>query len=254
MTARVRALVARGGCRPLCRLHAGRSLGHPRTSADTRKAARFMTLSTFARISGPLTGATFLTGVFGGIALSDRRYPIAGSPHDDIRDYYENNPASAALSAAGQLASSLFLAQFAMTNDALAIKAGRPSLRWANAVGASVAVAALATSGVTTARLCGPARHDAVAAGRLARLSFVAGGPVHGFGFGLMTGTLTYASGWTGTIGAGWQCAGLLATVAGLLSPAYFAAEQAGWLIPIGRFVGLALLAAAGPRLSRTRW
>lgn len=211
-----------------------------------------MRLSMFARLSGPLTGATFLTGVFGGIALSDRRFPIAGSADDDIRDYYENNPASAALSASGQLASSLCLAQFAMTTDALASGAGRPSLRWANAVGASVAVAALATSGVATATLCGPARHDAVAAGRLARLSFVAGGPVHGFGFALMTGTLSYAGSRTGTLGAGWQRAGLVATVAGLLSPSYFAAEQAGWLIPIGRFTGLALLAATGRRLSRT--
>jgi hypothetical protein len=36
-----------------------------------------------------------------------------------------------------------------------------------------------------------------------------------------------------------------------VLSPLYFVAEPAGWLIPVGRFSGLIVLGIAGVRLSR---
>jgi hypothetical protein len=44
---------------------------------------------------------------------------------------------------------------------------------------------------------------------------------------------------------------GLASAAAGLLSPLYFVWEPAAWLIPAGRFPGLAVSAIAGTRLSR---
>ncbi len=207
----------------------------------------------FAAWSGPLTGATFLTGVFGGIVLADSPFPRPGSPNSAFRDYYERNPSSAVMSAAGQLASTACLAQFALTVNHLARRVGSPWLRIANAAGAAVAVAGLAASGVTTAQLRGPARHDPARAARLARRSFVAGGPVHGVGFGLMTGALALAGRQAGVLGPGAARVGLVSASAGMLCPAYFLAEPAGWLIPVGRFTGLAVVAAAGRRLAELK-
>jgi len=206
----------------------------------------------FAAWSGPLMGATFLTGVFGGTALAGSPFPRPGSPDPAFRDYYEQNPSSAVLSAAGQLASTACLAQFALTVDDLARRSGSPWFRAANAAGAAVALAGLGASGATTARLRGPARHDPATAARLARRSFVAGGPVHGVGFGLMTGVLALTGRQAGILGPGAARLGLVSAGAGMLCPAYFLAEPAGWLIPVGRFTGLAVAAAAGRRLSRS--
>jgi hypothetical protein len=201
-------------------------------------------------IVGPLVGASFLAGVFGGIARAEGAFPRPGSTDAQVREYYERNATSAKLSATGQLVSTICLARFAATVDDLARESGSTWLRVANAVGGGIAVAALATSGVTTARLAGPARHDETMAASLARRSFVAGGPVHGFGFGLMTGALALAGQRTGRLGPGLVRTGLVSAVAGVASPSYFAAEQAGWLIPIGRFTGLGVAAAAGIRLA----
>jgi hypothetical protein len=200
-------------------------------------------------IVGPLVGASFLGGVFGGIARAEGRFPRPGSTDGEVREYYERNTTSAQLSATGQLVSTLSLARFAFTVDSVTRDAGSRWLRVANVVGSTIAVVALGTSGLTTARLAGPARHDDATAARLVRRAFVAGGPVHGFGFGLMTGALALAGARTGDLGPGIVRTGLVSAASGLASPSYFAAEPAGWLIPIGRFTGLAVVAAAGVRL-----
>ena len=200
---------------------------------------------------GPLVGASFLAGVFGGIARAEGKFPRPGSTDAQVRDYYVHNAASARMSAAGQLISAVALARFATTIDDLARESGSPWLRAVNALGSGIAVAALGTSGVTTARLSGAAGHDEKTAAALSRRSFVAGGPVHGLGFGLMTGALALAGQRTGRLGPGLVRTGLVSAVAGIASPSYFAAEQAGWLIPIGRFSGLVVAAAAGVRLAQ---
>ena len=201
-------------------------------------------------LAGPLVGATFLAGVFGGIALARDKFPRPGSPDSAVRDYYERNTRSARLSATGQLLSALSLTRFAFTVNALTRRSGSRGLTTANAVGSAIAVAALGTSGLCTAALAGPARHDEATAARLSRTAFVAGGPVHGVGFALMTGALVLSGDRTGTLGTGTVRTGLVSAVAGGLCPAYFVAEPAGWLIPIGRFTGLAVAAVAGVRLA----
>jgi hypothetical protein len=79
----------------------------------------------------------------------------------------------------------------------------------------------------------------------------VAGGPVHGSGFGVLVGSLGLAGLRTGELPRPLALAGLASTVAGLLSPLYFVWEPAAWFIPAGRFSGLLVSGIAGVRLSR---
>lgn len=207
---------------------------------------------TFATLAGPMTGLTFLTGVFGAIAAAEGTFPRPGSPDQAVRDYYETNTLSPVLSATGQLLSTLFLARLGLATDEFArAKEGGPRVRVVNAVGTTVAVLALGTSAVTTARLRGPERHDARQAARLSRRAFVAGGPVHGVGFGLMTAAIGMLARRHELVGNTTHRLAVTSSAAGLVSPAYFAAEPLGWLIPIGRFTGLGVAAVVGPRLAQ---
>src|SRR5437763_1597272 len=90
--------------------------------------------------------------------------------------------------------------------------------------------------------------------GPLVGLSFVAGlagGPVHGAGFGVLVGTLGLAGLRTGELPRSLAITGLGSAVAGLLSLLYLVTEPAAWFIPRGRFSGLIVGGIAGVRLSR---
>ena len=102
----------------------------------------------------------------------------------------------------------------------------------------------------TTPRVTGrPAREDASAAAP-ARRAFVAGGPVHTAGCGVLVGALGLAGLRTGELPRPLAIAGLASAAVSLLSPLYFVAEPAGWFIPAGRFPGLIAAGIAGAQLS----
>ena len=128
---------------------------------------------------------------------------------------------------------------------------GSRGLQAAAVAGGGLAAAALATSALCAAALTGRGgEHDASAV-VLARRVFLAGGPVHGAGFGVLVGTLGLAGLRTGELPRSLAIAGLGSAVAGLLSLLYLVAEPAAWFIPIGRFSGLIVGGIAGVRLSR---
>ena len=79
----------------------------------------------------------------------------------------------------------------------------------------------------------------------------MAGGPVHGAGFGILVGSLRLAVLRTGALPPPLAIAGLISAAAGVLSPLYFVTERAVWLIPVGRFSGLVVSAIAGAILGR---
>ncbi len=122
-------------------------------------------------------------------------------------------------------------------------------LQAAAAAGGGLAATSLATSAVTHAMLTG--QNDADDAAKLARREFVAGGPVHGVGFGVLTGALALAGLRTGELPRPVAITGLVSAASSLLSPLYFVWEPAGWLIPAGRFSGLLVSGIAGVRLGR---
>ena len=203
-------------------------------------------------MSGLLTGVSFIAGVGGAVALADSPYPRPGSEPAEVRRYFTENSRSARLSATGQLISTASLARFTVSVARLAARSGQGSrgLRAALA-GGGLAVASLATSGLHTLALSGRWGKEDESAAKLARRSFVFGGPIHGVGFGVLTGALALAELRTGELPRPVAIIGLVSAASGLLSPLYFLKEQAGWFIPVGRFSGLLVSGISGVRLGR---
>lgn len=204
-------------------------------------------------LSGLLTGVSFLSGLGGALALAHSSYPRPGSDAATIQRYFSESARAARLSATGQLISAAALARFTASAVAVVGRAGagaRP-LQAAALGGGMTAAAALATSGLCAFALTGPRGADATDAVALHRRAFAAGGPVHGAAFGVLVGALSVAGLRTGEMPRKLAMTGLVSAAAGLLTPLYFVAEPAGWLIPIGRFSGLAAIAVAGFRLAR---
>ena len=204
-------------------------------------------------MSGLLTGLSFTAGVGGGVALANAPYPRLGSEHADVRRYFTENSRSARLSATGQLISTASLARFTASVARLTGRSGKGSqrLRTAAIVGGGLATASLAISGLHTLALSGRWGKEDDSAAKLARRAFVAGGPIHGVGFGVLTGALALAGLRTGELPRPVALLGLVSAASGILSPLYFVKESAGWLIPIGRFSGLVVSGIAGVGLGR---
>ena len=202
-------------------------------------------------LTGLLAGVSFIAGVAGAIALADGSFPRPGADPAQIRTYFTQNAGPARRSAAGQAISAAALVQFATSVAKLAGRTGRGSraLQAAAVAGGGLAATSLATSAVTHAMLTG--QNDDDDAARLARREFVAGGPVHGVGFGVLTGVLALAGLRTGELPRTVAITGLVSSGSSLLSPLYFVWEPAGWLIPAGRFLGLLVSGIAGVRLAR---
>src|SRR5829696_7389848 len=204
-------------------------------------------------MSGLLTGVSFIAGVGGGVALADSPFPRPGSEPSEVSRYFTENARSARLSATGQLVSAAALARFTASVARLAARSGQGSreLKAAALAGGGLAVVSLATSGLHTLALSSRWGKDDDSAGKLAQRGFAFGGPIHGVGFGALTGALALAGLRTGELPRPVAIAGLVSAASGLLSPLYFLKEQAGWLIPIGRFSGLLVSGIAGVRLGR---
>lgn len=219
----------------------------------TRRNAEKTSLRDPGAMSGLLMGVSFIGGVGSGVALADSSYPRPGSEPSEVSRYFTENSRSARLSATGQLISTASLARFTASVAKLAARSGRGSrgLRAATIAGGALAAASLATSGLCTLALGGRWGKNDESAARLARRAFAAGGPVHGVGFGMLTGALALAGLRTGELPRSVAIVGLISATSGLLSPLYFVREQAGWFIPVGRFSGLLVSGIAGVRLGR---
>jgi hypothetical protein len=194
-------------------------------------------------LTGPVIGLSFLGGVGGAAALADTPFPRPWATGTEVSAYFRGNRRAARLSALGQAVSALALGRFTRTVADLAA-ARSPALRGAALAGGTVAATSLATSALLAATLTVREVDDETAL-RLSRSAFVAGGPVHGVGFGALTAAL--ALGATTAVPRWVTVTGLLSAVCGAASPLYFLWTPAGWLIPAGRFPGLVVAAVAGP-------
>ena len=205
-------------------------------------------------LSGLLAGVSFVGGVAGATALGEP-FPRPGADPAQVRKYFtQDGGRPARLSAAGQAISAAALVRFTASVAKLAGRAGLPPPARAAAVaGGGLAAASLATSAVThTTLTLLEEEEDDDRAAALARRAFVAGGPVHGVGFGVLTGVLALAGLRAGELPRPVAIAGLASAALGVLSPLYFVWEPAGWLIPAGRFSGLLVSGIAGVRLARS--
>ncbi len=204
-------------------------------------------------LSGVLTGVSFLGGLAKALIASDEPYPRPGSDAATIRRYFHQPARPTRFSVPGQLLSAAALVGFTASVVTLAGRSGRDArgLQGAAGAGGAIAAGALAASALHAAALARDDGSDPERAIRLHRRAFLAGGPLHGAGFGVLLGVLGLAGRRTGDLPAPLTTAALAAAVPNVLAPLYFIAEPAGWLIPIGRFPGLVLIGAAGVQLTR---
>jgi hypothetical protein len=200
--------------------------------------------------AGPLVGATFLAGVGGGLAPSTRPFPRPGTGADDIAGYFTQSSRAPWISVTGQLLSAAALMTWATCVMRLA--GDDRLLRGSALIGGAAATAGLAASaGCAAALIRRPGRPDRVL--RLHRAMFLAGGPAHGAGFGLLLAAVGLAGRRGRRLPAPLTRAALAGAVPNLLAPAVLAWRSAVWLIPAGRFPGLIVTGIAGVRLARPR-
>jgi hypothetical protein len=207
-------------------------------------------------LSGLVSGVAFLGGVAGGLRLSDAPYPRPGSDLAGIRRYFQGNARPARVSAAGQLVSALALARFTASVVSLAGRsgAGAALLQTTAAAGGAVAATSLSVSAACSAALSGaPGREGDDLTLTLHRTAFLAGGIVHGVGFGLLVGALGVAGRRTGALPAPLVRTALGSAAASLASPLYLVAPATGVLIPAGRFSGLVVDGITAVLLARGR-
>ena len=206
-------------------------------------------------VTGAIAGVGFIVGLAGAMARSEHPYPRPGSTGEEIRRYFTQPSRAPLFSVAGQLISAAALARFTASVTRLAGRAGarRHTLQAVAVTGGAIATAGLAASAVTAAALTTERSADPDQAVRFARRAFLAGGPVHGVGFGLLIGVLGLAGQSTGELPRPVVLTALAAAPPNLLAPLYLLAEPAGWFIPAGRFPGLIVAGIAGVRLSRPR-
>jgi hypothetical protein len=206
-----------------------------------------------AALSGLASGVAFLGGLAGGLGLSDAPYPRPGSDLSTIRRYFQGNARSARVSAAGQLVSALTLARFTASVVTLAGRSGEstPLVQAVAVTGGAVASTSLVVSAACSAALSGAAGRDDTRTLALHRRAFLAGGIVHGVGFGLLVGALGVAGSRGGALPAPLARAALWSGAASLASPLYLVAPAACVLIPAGRFSGLVVDGLAAVLLAR---
>ncbi len=206
-----------------------------------------------AALTGPLSGLAFVAAILGAMRLAKDPIPRPGAPAEDVRRYYRDSARAVRFSVTGQAVSILALARFTRSAARLAAQSPRHprALQAGLLVTGGAAVASLAASAATHASLTLPRERGDEQIVRTARRVFVAGGPVHGVAYGAFTGLLTTAARDAGLLGPAGAATGWGSAAAGIASPAYFRWENAGWLIPIGRFSGYLLGGVVGARLAR---
>jgi len=204
-------------------------------------------------LSGALVGISFIGGAGGGVALADHPYPRPGSTPEEIRRYFGESSIPGRVSATGQFISAAALIRFTASVAELAGRAGPGArkVRAAAIAGGGLAAASLAASAACAAALTGRRGQQDASATALHSRGFIAGGPVHGAGFGALVGALSLAGLRTGELPRPLAVTGLASAAAGLMSPLCLVTERAAVLIPAGRVTGLIVSGIAGARLSR---
>jgi hypothetical protein len=224
--------------------------GAIRTDASGGNTGTSTSLSDPGALTGPLAGASFIGGVAAAMALADSPYPRPGAEPAEVRRYFRGSPGAARVSVVGQLISAVSLARFTASVANLAARSGRGS-RAVAVAGGGTAAASLAASALLSAALTGGRGEQEPSAAALHKWGFIAGGPVHGVGFGVLVGALGLAGLRTGELPRPLALACLASAATGVLSPLSLISKPAMWFIPAGRFSGLLVSGIAGATLGR---
>jgi hypothetical protein len=204
-----------------------------------------------AAMSGLVSGVAFVAGVGGGMARSKQPFPRPGAEPAEVRGFFRQEPSPMRIMGPAQLVSAATLGRFAASVAGLARRSGSPALGRAAVAGGALAAGSLAVAAGKGIGLARGAAEDPARARRLHRRMFVAGGPVHGAGLGVLLGALGLAGLRSGELPRPLARAALAAAVPNLLAPLALAEPRAVYLVPAGRFPGLAVLGASGVVLAR---
>lgn len=228
-------------------------------------------------LGGPLAGLSFVAGVAVTVATgAASSYPRPGSTTNDIQSYFNRSSTTVRLSVAGQLIASIALIPFtaSVANLTRQTVRGSDALLAAVIAGGGSAVVTLAASAFISAALTYD-QPDRTMIRMWHNTAFVAGGPLHTVGLGVLVGALGLAGLRSRELPRSLAVACLVAAPLAILSPLALAAQPtrngqtlnpmvsspasplsvttnpALLLIPSGRFSALILIGIAGIWLAR---
>jgi hypothetical protein len=209
-----------------------------------------------SKVPGALGGVLAGLGFFGGIAAAKATekspYPVPGSDPETVRKYFTESATSARMSVTGLAISTLALARFTGAVASLSGRNGAGSgwLKAAALAGGTVAVATQTVSAAATALNTSKDNHPQTTAD-LRHVSWLVGGPVHGVGFGLLSGALGLSGLRTGALPKPLSVAALVAAPIGILGPLALLKKEAAMALPIGHMLSLLVSGASGAALAR---
>jgi hypothetical protein len=207
-----------------------------------------------------ISAGLFAAGVVVPLVLAGEAYPSAvgtgggGDGAADLSRYVAEHPH--ALRAAGlfHVASSIPLAIYAASVvarlHALGVRAAGPLIALSGGVLASVA---LAVSGCAQWVLSRAEGGSTQALAALRDAAFVTGGPWHVMALGLLIAGVSVSAAFHRLLPRSLWVAGVGLAVVCELSTLALAVDAAAYLLPVGRFGGLAWLIAAGSALPSSR-
>ncbi len=213
-------------------------------------------MTSVARERGALGGLFAGLGFFGGIAAAKATekspYPRPGCDDEDVRRYFTESATSARLSVVGHAVSLASLARFTGAVSRLARRSGKGSgfLRTAAVAGGTLAVATQTVGALATGLATSKDNHPQTIKD-LRQVSYLVGGPVHGVGYGLLSGALGIAGLRTGELPKPVAIASLVAAPIGILGPVAMLKKEAMMALPIAHMLSLLVSGAAGVQLAR---
>jgi hypothetical protein len=208
------------------------------------------------RVPGAVGGLLAGLGFFGGIAAAKAteksEYPRPGSSPEVVQNYFTESATPARMSVAGLAVSTWGLAKFTGAVARLSGRSGAGSraLAAAAVAGGGFAVVTQAVSAMATAANTSKDNHPQTTAD-LRQVSYLVGGPVHGVGYGILSGALGVAALKTGRLPKPLAIASVVTAPIGILGPLALLKKEAMMALPIGHMLSLLISGAAGVQLAR---
>jgi hypothetical protein len=197
----------------------------------------------------------FLAGVIVPLVIAGEAYPAAvNGGGADLPTYVADHPDALRAAALFHVASSIPLAIYAASVvarlHALGVRAAGPLIAL---VGGVLASAALAVSGCAQWLLSRAGGGSPFALEVLRDAAFVTGGPWHVMALGLLVAGVAVSAAFHRLLPQSVWVVGIVLAVVCELTTLALAVDPASYLLPVGRFGGLAWLVVAGVTLPATR-
>ncbi|MGH2599111.1 MAG: hypothetical protein ACRDJ9_06955 [Dehalococcoidia bacterium] len=206
-----------------------------------------------AALTGLLFGVITVAGLFGSAALAEGSYPMPDASIAEIRRFFAANATAAQAQAVWQFAAAVLLAAFASTASA-AIRPFNAALAGLAQAGGVLAAGFFALSATLVGALGSEQFSRAAEVMQPAHLlGFLTGGALHVVFLGLLVGAVALAGHRYGILPRWVSWTGLISATLSVLSMLSLAVWEATPLLPIGRFSGILVLAAASVHFARGR-